>query len=160
LTFLEGYLWDEGEPQKAFDKAIKFSNKTAMSLSDQFCVERHKERFLNLVKDDLDIVFSNEQEILSLINVKTIEEVVSFSKRLNKLIVITRGENGSIAVNGNDVFECGTKSNLSIVDLTGAGDLFAAGFLHGRINNLSIQQSLEKGTELSTKIIQKLGARI
>ena len=160
LTFLEGYLWDEGEPQKAFDKAIKFSNKTAMSLSDQFCVERHKERFLNLVKDDLDIVFSNEQEILSLINVKTIEEVISFSKRLNKLIVITRGENGSIAVNGNDVFECGTKSNLSIVDLTGAGDLFAAGFLHGKINNLSIQQSLEKGTELSTKIIQKLGARI
>ena len=160
LTFLEGYLWDEWEPQKAIDKAIKFSNKTAMSLSDQFCVERHKERFLNLVKDDLDIVFSNEQEILSLINVKTIEEVVSFSKRLNKLIVITRGENGSIAVNGNDVFECGTKSNLSIVDLTGAGDLFAAGFLHGKINNLSIQQSLEKGTELSTKIIQKLGARI
>ena len=160
LTFLEGYLWDEGEPQKAFYKAIKFSNKTAMSLSDQLCVERHKERFLNLVKDDLDIVFSNEQEILSLINVKTIEEVISFSKRLNKLIVITRGENGSIAVNGNDVFECGTKSNLSIVDLTGAGDLFAAGFLHGKINNLSIQQSLEKGTELSTKIIQKLGARI
>ncbi len=160
LTFLEGYLWDEGEPQKAFDKAIKLSNKTAMSLSDQFCVERHKERFLNLVKDDLDIVFSNEQEILSLINVKTIEEVISFSKRLNKLIVITRGENGSIAVNGNDVFECGTKSNLNIIDLTGAGDLFAAGFLHGKINNLTIQQSLEKGTELSTKIIQKLGARI
>tara|TARA_B100001063_G_scaffold242208_1_gene270449 strand:+ start:69 stop:995 length:927 start_codon:yes stop_codon:yes gene_type:complete len=160
LTFLEGYLWDEGEPKKAFDKAIKFSNKVAMTLSDQFCVERHKESFLNLVKNNLDIVFANEQEILSLINAKTIEEVITFSKTLNKLVIITRGEKGSMAVNGNEVFEYGAKDNLNIVDLTGAGDLFAAGFLHGKINSLTIQQSLEKGTELSTKIIQKLGARI
>ena len=160
IIFLEGYLWDEGEPKKAFNKAIKFSNKVAMTLSDQFCVERHKESFLNLVKNNLDIVFANEQEILSLINAKTIEEVITFSKTLNKLVVITRGEKGSMAVNGNEVFEYGAKDNLNIVDLTGAGDLFAAGFLHGKINSLTIQQSLEKGTELSTKIIQKLGARI
>jgi len=160
ITFLEGYLWDEGEPKSAFNKAIKNSNKVAMSLSDLFCVERHKQHFLDLVESKLDITFGNEQEFTSLISAKNFEEVVSFSKRLGKLIVITRGEKGSIAINKNEVIEIESKKNLKIVDLTGAGDLFASGYLHGYINNLTIRESLEKGTEMSSKIIQKIGARL
>ena len=160
ITFLEGYLWDEGDPKKAFDKAINNSNKVAMSLSDLFCVERHKKNFLDLVKNKLDIIFANEQEILSLFDTKSLEEVVSISKELNKNVVITRGAKGAIAVNNNKVFECSAKDNLEIIDLTGAGDLFAAGYLHGVINNMSEVESLMKGTELSSKIIQKIGARI
>tara|TARA_B100000787_G_scaffold123423_1_gene92850 strand:- start:883 stop:1809 length:927 start_codon:yes stop_codon:yes gene_type:complete len=160
MIFLEGYLWDEGEPKSAFDKAMLLSNKKAMSLSDQFCVERHKGSFLNLVKNKLDIIFANEQEIKSLTNTKNFEEVVAFGKQLGKLLIITRGEKGSIAIKNNEVTECESKSNLKIVDLTGAGDLFAAGFLHGFINDFSTIKSLEKGTEMSSKIIQKVGARI
>ena len=160
ITFLEGYLWDEGEPKKAFDKAINNSNKVAMSLSDLFCVERHKDQFLELVKNKIDIVFANEQEILSLIDSKNFEEVISFGKQLGKLIVITRSEKGSIAILKNEVVECSSQKNLKIVDLTGAGDLFAAGFLHGHINNLSVKESLQKGTEMASKIIQKIGARL
>ena len=160
ITFLEGYLWDEGDPKKAFNKAIQNSNKVAMSLSDLFCVERHKPHFLDLVKNKLNIVFANEQEALSLIDAKNFDEVISFSKQLEKTIVITRGEKGSIAIQKNEVVECSSKKDLKIVDLTGAGDLFAAGFLHGHVNNLSIKESLEKGTEMSSKIIQKIGARL
>jgi sugar/nucleoside kinase (ribokinase family) len=160
ITFLEGYLWDEGDAKKAFEKAINNSNKVAMSLSDLFCVERHKKQFLELVKNKLDIVFANEQEILSLIDTSSFEEVVSFSKKLDKNIVITRGDKGAVSIKNNEVFECNAEKNLKIVDLTGAGDLFAAGYLHGIINKMSIKESLLKGTELSSKIIQKIGARI
>jgi len=160
IIFLEGYLWDEGGPKKAFEKTIKNSNKVAMSLSDKFCVDRHKSHFLDLVKNKLDITLANEQEILSLIDAKNFDEVISFGKNLGKLIIITRGEKGSIAIQKNEIIQCGIKKNLKIVDLTGAGDLFAAGFLHGYINNLSLKASLEKGTEMSSKIIQKIGARL
>jgi len=160
IIFLEGYLWDEGEPKKAFDKAINSANKVAMSLSDQFCVDRHKPHFLDLVKNKLDITFANEQEITSLIDAKNFQEVINFSRQLGKLVVLTRGENGAIAIKSNEVFECGVQKNLKIVDLTGAGDLFAAGFLHGYVNNLSIKKSLEKGTEMSSKVIQQIGARL
>jgi sugar/nucleoside kinase (ribokinase family) len=160
IIFLEGYLWDEGEPKKAFDKAINNANKVAMSLSDLFCVDRHKIHFLSLVKNKLDITFANEQEITSLIDAKNFEEVINFSKTLNRLIVITRGEKGAVAINGDKVFESGIQKNLKIVDLTGAGDLFAAGFLHGYINKLSTKECLEKGTEMSSKVIQKIGARL
>ena len=160
IIFLEGYLWDEGEPKKAFDKAINNANKVAMSLSDLFCVDRHKPHFLNLVKKKLDITFANEQEITSLIDAKNFKEVVNFSKQLNKLIIVTRGEKGAVAINNNVVVECGIQKNLKVIDLTGAGDLFAAGFLHGYINKLSTKECLEKGTEMSSKIIQKFGARL
>ncbi len=160
ILFLEGYLWDEGEPKKAFDKAIKNSNKVAMSLSDLFCVERHKIHFLNIVKNKLDITFANEQEIMTLIDTKKFEDVIEFSKQLKKLIVITRGEKGSVAIKDEKVIECKIQNNLKIVDLTGAGDLFAAGYLHGHINNLSVQDSLKKGTEMSSKVIQIIGARL
>jgi len=160
IVFLEGYLWDEGEPKSAFDKAIMYSNKVAMSLSDLFCVERHRSYFLDLVKKKLNITFANEQEIMSLIKTKSIDEVIAFGKQIGKIIVVTRGEKGSIAINKNEVIECDSKKNLKIVDLTGAGDLFASGFLHGQINNLSIKESLKKGTEMSSKIIQKIGARL
>ena len=160
LVFLEGYLWDEGNPKKAFDKAIAHSNKVAMSLSDLFCVERHKPYFLELVRNKLDIIFSNEQEILSLINSKSFDDAISFSKEIKKNVVITRGEKGAISINGDEVVECKANTNLKIKDLTGAGDLFAAGYLHGVLNQISLKESLMKGTELSSKIIQKIGARI
>ena len=160
IVFLEGYLWDEGEPKKAFDKAINNANKVAMSLSDLFCVDRHKPHFLNLVKNKLDITFANEQEFTSLINAKNFNEVIDFSKQLNKLVVITRGEKGAVAINGKEIFESNVRKNLKILDLTGAGDLFAAGFLHGYINNLPTKECLETGTEMSSKIIQQIGARL
>src|SRR6056300_448215 len=160
IVFLEGYLWDEGEPKKAFDKAINNANKIAMSLSDQFCVERHKPHFLELVKNKLDVTFANEQEITSLIDAKNFNEVIDFSKKINKLIIISRGEKGAIAVNGKEIVECDIQKNLKILDLTGAGDLFAAGFLHGFLNHLSIRDCLKKGTEMSSKVIQQIGARL
>ena len=160
IVLLEGYLWDEGEPKRAFDKAINHSKKVAMSLSDQFCVDRHKIHFLNLVKNKLDIVFANEQEITSLIDAKNFSEVIEFSKILNKLIVVTRGEKGAVAIDGDEIVETKIKENLNIVDLTGAGDLFASGFLHGKIMNLSIKECLEKGTIMASRVIQQIGARL
>jgi fructokinase len=160
MIFLEGYLWDEGEPKKAFVKAINNANTVAMSLSDQFCVDRHKNDFLELVKNKLDIIFANEQEMKSLIQAKNFDEIINFSKQINKLVVVTRGEKGAVAIQGEEIIENGIISNLKILDLTGAGDLFAAGFLHGMINKMSIKESLIKGTELSSKIIQMIGARI
>ena len=160
IIFLEGYLWDEGEPKKAFDKAMSNAKKVAMSLSDLFCVDRHKPHFLNLVKNKLDITFANEQEMNSLIEAKNFQEVINFSKKLNKLVVVTRGEKGAVAINGDEVVENNVQKNLNIVDLTGAGDLFAAGFLHGHINKLSTKECLEKGTEMSSKVIQQIGARL
>ncbi len=160
IILLEGYLWDEGDPKKAFEKAIKNANKVAMSLSDQFCVDRHKPHFLELVKNKLDITFANEQEITSLINARNFDEVITFSKSLGKIIIVTRGEKGAIAIKGDEVVECGIKEGLKIVDLTGAGDLFAGGFLHGHVNNMSLKDSLEKGTEMSSKVIQQIGARL
>ncbi len=160
ILFLEGYLWDEGEPKKAFEKAIKNSNKVAMSLSDLFCVERHKPQFLELVKNKLDITFANEQEIMSLIDVQKFDEVIKFGKEINKLIVVTRGNKGAVAIYKNEIVEVFAKKNLKIKDLTGAGDLFAGGFLHGLINNKSIRESLETGTEMSSKVIQIIGARL
>ena len=159
IIFLEGYLWDEGDPKKAFDKAIINANKVAMSLSDQFCVDRHKAHFLELVKNNLDITFANEDEIKSLINAKTFKEVIEFGKQINNLLVVTRGENGAVSIQGENIIEVGVNKNLEIVDLTGAGDLFAAGYLHGYLNDFSQKDCLNKGTEMSSKIIQQIGAR-
>ena len=160
IIFLEGYLWDQGEPRKAFDKAINSANQVAMSLSDQFCVDRHKPHFLELVKNKLDITFANEQEMTSLIGAKNFNEVINFSKQLNKLVIVTRGDKGAVAIQGEEIIESGVLQNLKILDLTGAGDLFAAGFLHGYVNKLSIKESLVKGTEMSSKVIQQIGARL
>ncbi len=160
ITFLEGYLWDEGEPKEAFNEAIKHSNKIAMSLSDKFCVNRHKKSFLELVRNKLDVIFANEQEILELIDAKSFDEVISFGKQLNKTLIITRSDKGSVAINKNQITECESQKDLKIVDLTGAGDLFAAGFLHGYINKMPIQNSLKKGTEMASKVIQTIGARL
>ena len=160
LLFLEGYLWDEGEPRKAFDKAIKHSKKVAMSLSDLFCVERHKTHFLQLVQNKIDITFANEQEILSLIKANSLNDVIEFSKKTQKLVVVTRGEKGALVIKGNETYECPAKKGLNVVDLTGAGDLFASGFLHGLINKMPLKKCLEKGTEMSSKIIQIFGARL
>ena len=160
MIFLEGYLWDEGEPKKAFDKAINNANKVAMSLSDKFCVDRHKSHFLDLVKNKLDITFANEQEMMSLIDAENFDQVIDFAKSLKKLLVITRGERGAVSILGNEVRENNIEKNLKIKDLTGAGDLFAAGFLHGYLNNLSLIECLNKGREMSSKVIQQIGARL
>ena len=160
IILLEGYLWDEGDPKKAFDKAIKNAKKVAMSLSDKFCVDRHKPHFLELVKNKLDIIFANESEINSLINAKNFDDVISFAKEIKKHLIITRGDKGAISIYNNNIIEVGVKQNLKVVDLTGAGDLFAAGYLHGYINDFSQKECLEKGTEMSSKIIQQIGARI
>ena len=160
LIFLEGYLWDEGNPKAAFDKALQLANKSAMSLSDKFCVERHKKSFFDLVKNKLNITFANEKEIIELINAKTFNDVIEFGKNLNKLLVITRSDKGSIAISGSEVVECESQKNLKIIDLTGAGDLFAAGFLHGHINEMSTKESLEQGTKMASAIIEKIGARL
>ena len=160
LVFLECYLWDEGEPKEAFDKALTLANKSAMSLSDKFCVDIHKKSFYNLVKQKLDIIFANEQEIMELINTKTFDDVIEFGKDLNKLLVVTRSDKGSIAISGSEISEHDAQKNLEIVDLTGAGDLFAAGFLHGYLNKMSNKESLKKGTEMASKIIEKIGARL
>ncbi len=160
IIFLEGYLWDEGEPKKAFDKAINSANKVAMSLSDQFCVDRHKEHFLDLVKSKLDITFANEQEMISLINAKNFKDVIDFGRNLKKQLVVTRGEKGAIAILNNEVVENEIEKNLNVKDLTGAGDLFAAGFLHGYLNNLSMLESLNMGRQMSSKVIQQIGARL
>ena len=160
IIFLEGYLWDEGDPRKAFDKAISLSKNVAMTLSDKFCVDRHKKHFLNLVQNELKIIFANEGEIKSLIQTEKIEDVISFGKQIKKHLIITRGDKGAMAIFNNEVFEIGVKKNLKVIDLTGAGDLFAAGYLHGLINNFSILECLDKGTEMSSKIIQRIGARL
>ena len=160
MIFLEGYLWDEGGPKKAFDKAINKANKVAMSLSDKFCVDRHKPHFLDLVKNKLDLTFANEEEIMSLINAKSFHEVITFAKEINKIFIITRGEKGALSVYGDQIIEVGIKKDLNIIDLTGAGDLFAAGYLHGYINNFSMKECLENGTKMSSKIIQQFGARL
>ena len=160
ITFLEGYLWDKGDPKKAFDKAISLSNKSAISLSDKFCVDRHKTNFLELVKNKLDIIFANEQEIMSLIDAKSFDDVIEFGKSLNKILVITRGEKGSLSINNGNLYECDSKKNIKVKDLTGAGDLFAAGYLHGFINKCEEKACLEKGNELASIIIQKIGARL
>ena len=160
IIFLEGYLWDEGGPQKAFNKAILSAKKVAMSLSDLFCVQRHKKEFLELVKNRLNIIFANEQEILNLIDAKSLEEVINFAIQIKKNIIITRGDKGSLSINNDKITECSAKKNLNIIDLTGAGDLFASGYLHGYINNFSEKDCLLKATEMSSKIIQKIGARI
>ena len=160
IVFLEGYLWDEGAPKAAFDKALMIANKSAMSLSDKFCVDRHKKSFFDLVNNKLDITFANEQEIMELIDAKTFDDVIKFGKNLNKLLVVTRSDKGSIAISGSEVAESESQKNLKIVDLTGAGDLFAAGFLHGVVNDLTLKESLEKGTNMASKIIQKIGARL
>jgi|TARA_B100000900_G_C20545992_1_gene702555 fructokinase len=160
IIFLEGYLWDEGDPKKAFDKAISNANKVAMTLSDKFCVDRHKNHFLNLVKNDLDIIFANEDEILSLIDAKSFDEVISFGKEIKKQLIITRGEKGAISICSEKISEVGINKDLKIVDLTGAGDLFAAGYLHGYLNNFSEEDCLKKGTEMASKVIQQIGARL
>ena len=159
LIFLEGYLWDEGDPKEAFEKAINLANKTAMSLSDKFCVDRHKPNFLNLVKNKLDLIFANEGEIMSLIDAKNFNEVVSFGVEIKKHLIITRGDKGAVSINNSKIEEIDSKKNLKIVDLTGAGDLFASGYLHGFINNFSQKECLIKATEMSSKIIQQIGAR-
>jgi len=160
IIFLEGYLWDEGGPQKAFNKAILSAKKVAMSLSDLFCVERHKKKFLDLVKNKIDILFANEQEMLSLTEAKSLNETIDFAKQINKKLIITRGDRGAISISNNEVTECQANNNLNIIDLTGAGDLFASGYLHGYINNFSEKDCLLKATEMSSKIIQKIGARV
>jgi len=164
LIFLEGYLWDKGISEKMFKHAISIAKKNkvkiAMSLSDIFCVTRHKQDFYNLLKNDLDILIGNENEINELANKKNLLDSVNQLKELNKLIVITRSENGSMAIKNNEIINCNSTKVKKVLDLTGAGDLFAAGFLKEYLDNSDIKKCLETGSILASKIIQKIGARL
>jgi fructokinase len=164
LIFLEGYLWDKGISEKMFKHAISIAKKNkvkiAMSLSDIFCVTRHKQDFYNLLKNDLNILIGNENEINELANKKNLLDSVNQLKGLNKLIVITRSENGSMAIKNNEIINCNSIKVKEVLDLTGAGDLFAAGFLKEYLDNSDIKKCLETGSMLASKIIQKIGARL
>jgi len=164
LVFLEGYLWDKGISEKMFKHVISISKKNrvkiAMSLSDIFCVNRHKQDFYNLLKNELDILIGNENEINELASKKNLLDSINQLKSLNKLIVITRSENGSIAIKNNEIINCNSVKVDRILDLTGAGDLFAAGFLKEYLDNSEITKCLETGSMLASKIIQKIGARL
>jgi fructokinase len=164
LIFLEGYLWDKGISEKMFKHAISIAKKhkvkIAMSLSDIFCVTRHKQDFYNLLNNDLDILIGNENEINELANKKNLLDSVNHLKELNKLIVITRSENGSMAIKNNEIVNCNSIKVNKVLDLTGAGDLFAAGFLKEYLDNSDIKKCLETGSILASKIIQQIGARL
>jgi fructokinase len=164
LIFLEGYLWDKGISEKMFKHAISIAKKNkikiAMSLSDIFCVTRHKQDFRNLLNNDLDILIGNENEINELTNKKNLLSSINFLKNLNKLIVVTRSENGSMAIKNNEIINCNSIKVNKILDLTGAGDMFAAGFLKEYLDNSDIKKCLETGSILASKIIQKVGARL
>jgi sugar/nucleoside kinase (ribokinase family) len=164
LIFLEGYLWDKGTSEKMFNHAISIAKKNkvkiAMSLSDIFCVTRHKADFYNLLKNDLDILIGNENEINELANKKNLLDSVNQLKELDKLVVITRSENGSMAVKNNEIITCNSIKVNKVLDLTGAGDLFAAGFLKEYLEKSDIKKCLETGSILASKIIQKIGARL
>ena len=164
LVFLEGYLWDKGISEKMFKHVISIAKrnkvKIAMSLSDIFCVNRHKQDFYNLLKNQLDILIGNENEINELASKKNLLDSINQLKILNKLIVITRSENGSIAIKNNEIINCKSVKVDRILDLTGAGDLFAAGFLKEYLDNSDIKKCLEIGSKLASKIIQRIGARL
>ena len=164
LIFLEGYLWDKGISEKMFKRAINIAKKNkvkiAMSLSDIFCVNRHKKDFYDLLKNDLDILIGNENEINELTEKKSLLDSINQLKKLNKLIVITRSENGSLAIKDNEIVNCDSQKVDKIVDLTGAGDLFAAGFLKEYLEKSEIKKCLTTGSILASKIIQKIGARL
>ena len=164
LIFLEGYLWDKGTSEKMFKYVIKIAKqnkiKIAMSLSDIFCVTRHKQDFYNLLKNDLDILIGNENEINELTNKKNLLDSINQLKELNKLIVITRSEKGSLAIKANQIINCESAKVEKILDLTGAGDLFAAGFLKEYLDKSDIKKCLITGSKTASKIIQKFGARL
>ncbi len=164
LIFLEGYLWDEGESEKMFEQAINLAKlnhtKISMSLSDTFCVTRHKKSFNKLLRKDLDILIGNENEILELTNTKDLKESINLLKEINKLIVITRSENGSLAIFNKKIFECRSVKVDNIIDVTGAGDLFAAGFLKEYIDGSNIDMCLNRGSIIAAQIIQRIGARL
>ena len=164
LIFLEGYLWDKGISEKMFKHAIHIAKKNkvkiAMSLSDIFCVTRHKQDFHNLLVNDLDILIGNENEINELTNKKNLLDSINQLKKLDKLIVITRSDKGSLAIKNNEIINCDSTKVEKILDLTGAGDLFAAGFLKEYLDNSEIKKCLKTGSILASEIIQKIGARL
>jgi sugar/nucleoside kinase (ribokinase family) len=164
LIFLEGYLWDKGISEKMFKHAINIAKKNkikiAMSLSDVFCVSRHKQDFYNLLKNDLNILIGNENEINELTNKKNLLDSINQLKEFNKLVIITRSDKGSLAIENNEVINCDSIKVNKISDLTGAGDLFAAGFLKEYLDKSEIKKCLTTGSMLASKIIQKIGARL
>jgi len=160
MSILEGYLWDSADSKLAFKKIIKNSKKKIMSLSDKFCIERHKNDFFDLVKNHIDIIFANENEMLALLDTIDLKKTIDFCKSIKKLVVITRSDKGSLAVFDKDVIECEAIQNLKIIDLTGAGDLFLSGFLNNYIKKKNLKECLLFGTEMASKIIQKVGARL
>ncbi len=131
-----------------------------MGLSDIFCVTRHREDFFKLLKNDLNILIGNENEINELIQKNNLLESINELKNIDKLIVVTKSENGSVAILNNEIINCESTKVDKVIDLTGAGDLFAAGFLKEYLDNSNIKKSLLKGSKLAAQVIQKIGARL
>ena len=164
IIFLEGYLWDKGISEEMFKYVINLAKKNnvkiAMSLSDIFCVTRHREDFFKLLKNDLNILIGNENEINELMQKNNLLDSMNELKNINKLIIITRSENGSVAILNNEIINCESVKVEKVLDLTGAGDLFAAGFLKEYLDKSNIKKCLQTGSKLAAKIIQKVGARL
>ena len=164
LIFLEGYLWDKGTSEKMFKRVINIAKKNkikiAMSLSDIFCVSRHKEDFYKLLKNELDILIGNENEINELTNNKKLLDSINQLRKLNKLIIITRSHKGSVAIKNNEIISCDSIKVDKVIDLTGAGDLFAAGFLKEYLEKSEIKKCLTTGSILASRIIKKIGAKL
>jgi fructokinase len=164
IIFLEGYLWDKGISEEMFKHVIQLAKKNnfkiAMSLSDIFCVTRHREDFFKLLKNDLNILIGNENEINELMKKNNLIDSMNELKNINKLIIITRSEKGSVAILNNEITNCESTKVEKILDLTGAGDLFAAGFFKEYLDKSNIKKCLQKGSQLAAKIIQKIGARL
>jgi fructokinase len=164
IIFLEGYLWDKGKSEEMFKYVIQLAKKNnikiAMSLSDIFCVTRHREDFFKLLKNDLDILIGNENEINELMQKNNLLNSMNELKNINKLTIITRSENGSLAILNNEITNCDSIKVEKILDLTGAGDLFAAGFLKEYLDKSNIKKCLQTGSKLASQVIQKIGARL
>jgi len=164
IIFLEGYLWDKGTSEEMFKHVINLAKKNnikvAMSLSDIFCVKRHRKDFFNLLLNDINILIGNENEINELMQKKNLLDCINELKKINKLIIITRSANGSIALLNNEITNCDSSKVEKVLDLTGAGDLFASGFLKEYLDQSNIKKCLQSGSELAAKVIQKIGARL
>lgn len=163
VTYLEGYLWDPPLAKEAFKKAARIAREAgrlvSITLSDSFCVDRHRDSFLDLIRSDIDIVFANEKEIKSLYQVDTFDEALQRVRKDCSIAALTRSEAGCVIVKGDEVHVVEAHPVAQVVDATGAGDLFASGFLYGVTHDLSLVQSARLGALAAAEVISHVGAR-
>lgn len=163
ITYVEGYLWDQAAAKRAIDHALELAksagNKRAFTLSDPFCVDRHRAEFIPLIKEKVDILFANEQEVLSLFETESLETAINQVRTICPLVAITRSEKGCMIITETEALPIPTSPVADVKDTTGAGDLFAAGFLYGLSKHKTLTESAMLGNACAGEIIQHLGAR-